>query len=59
MVKVNSLIIWDKVFTDLYVYTLDFIEAGIISPYEGIIGLDIMKPFVIKIDFPHSQLYIE
>jgi hypothetical protein len=59
LVILNSLVIWDKVFTDMNLCTLDFIEAGITSPFEGVIGLDIMKPFIIKIDFPQNQLHIE
>lgn len=58
MILLSSLIIWNKVFEGINIFTLDFIEAGITSPYEGVLGLDIMKHFSIKIDFPKSQLCI-
>jgi hypothetical protein len=59
MVLMHSFIIWGRTFEKINIFTLDFIEAGITSSYEGVLGLDIMKHFVIKIDFLKNQLYIE
>ena len=41
------------------IFTLDFVNAGITSPYEGVLGLDFIKQFCITLDFTHGQLKIE
>jgi len=55
----DKLSIWDHVFEAFKVYTLDFIDAGITSPYEGVIGLDVLKNFRVTFDFPGKQLIID
>ncbi len=55
----DKLLIWDHVFEAFKVYTLDFIDAGITSPYEGVIGLDVLKNFRVTFDFPGKQLIID
>ena len=59
MLLLDSLIVWGRKFTSVIIFTIDFLDAGITSPFEGVLGLDIMKHFVIKIDFPQNQLLIE
>jgi predicted aspartyl protease len=59
MIHLKSLKVWQTEFNNIDVYTLDFIEAGIMSPYEGVLGLDIMKAFCITMDFKNQLLKIE
>ena len=59
MIHLKSCTIWQRVFREIDIYTLDFIEAGIMSPYEGVLGLDIMKQFCITLDFNNRLLKIE
>lgn len=46
-------------FNEVEIFTLDFVDAGITSPYEGVLGLDFMKQFCITLDFANGQLKIE
>ena len=59
MIHLKSCTIWQREFREIDIYTLDFIEAGIMSPYEGVLGLDIMKQFCITPDFNMGLLKIE
>jgi hypothetical protein len=59
MMVLDQLSIWEHRFEKLIIYTLDFMEAGIISPYEGVIGLDILQNFCITFDFPGEVLSIK
>jgi predicted aspartyl protease len=54
-----AMTIWGKTFSEVDIYALDFIEAGITSPYEGVLGLDLMKQFCITLDFKGRVLRIE
>jgi predicted aspartyl protease len=56
IIKVDSLMFWGKEFKDVDIFTIDLIAAGMISPYEGVLGLDLMKNFTVKIDFKNSCL---
>lgn len=55
----DQLSVWGRKFEAVRVYTLDFIDTGILSPYEGVIGLDILQKFSITFDFPGEKLVIE
>ena len=59
IVKLDQITIWENKFEEIIVYTIDFIDAGIISPYEGVIGLDILQKFCITFDFPGERLSIK
>ncbi len=59
MIHLTDIIIWGKSFNKIDIYALDFIEAGITSPYEGVLGLDLMKQFCITLDFVGRVLKIE
>jgi hypothetical protein len=43
LILLKSLIVWNRTFE-------------ITSPYEGVLGLDILKQFCIKLDFPANRL---
>ena len=54
----DQLLIWEQRFEKIIIYTIDFMDTGIISPYEGVVGLDILKKFCITFDFPGGKLTI-
>lgn len=58
MVVVDELIVWEKVFKNINVFTIDFIKAGISSEFEGVLGLDLMKQFNLEINFRASELIV-
>ena len=59
MIHLKSFTIWQRVFKEIDIFTLDFINAGIMSPYEGVLGLDLMKQFCITLNFNKGFLKIE
>ena len=57
-IHLKRLSIWGKTFSEINIYALDFIEAGITSPYKGVLGLDLMKHFCITLDFVQQVLKV-
>ena len=55
---VRSIVVFDSVFNDVQIFTLDFIQAGIVSGYEGVLGLDILKQFNVHLNFLDNNLTI-
>ena len=58
-ITVDILTVFDKQFYNIEIFTLDFIEAGIISGYEGVLGLDILKQFNIHLNFLNKEMVIQ
>jgi predicted aspartyl protease len=57
-IMIDVLTVFDKQFYNIEIYTLDFIDAGIISGYEGVLGLDILKNFNIQLNFLNKEMIV-
>jgi predicted aspartyl protease len=57
-IMIDVLTVFDKQFYNIEIYTLDFIDAGIISGYEGVLGLDILKNFNIQLNFLNKEMVV-
>lgn len=58
-ITIDVLIVFETKFYNVEIYTLDFIEAGIISGYEGVVGLDILKYFNIELNFLNKEMVVQ
>ena len=55
MPKFNTL---DKEITNFEVISYDFLEKGILSPYDAVLGLDFFEQTILTIDFIHQAIWL-
>ena len=53
--KFNAL---DKEITNFEVISYDFLEKGILSPYDAVLGLDFFAQTILTIDFIHQDIWL-
>jgi hypothetical protein len=53
--KFNAL---DKEVSNFEVISYDFLEKGILSPYDGVLGLDFFEQTILTLDFIHQDVWL-
>lgn len=53
--KFNAL---DKALFNFELISYDFLEKGILSPYDGVLGLDFFEQTILTIDFIHHDIWL-
>jgi predicted aspartyl protease len=53
--KFNAL---DKKVLGFEVMSYDFLEKGILSPYDGVLGLDFFEQTILTLDFIHQDVWL-
>lgn len=48
----------DKEITNFEVISYDFLEKGILSPYDAVLGLDFFEQTILTIDFIHQAIWL-
>jgi hypothetical protein len=56
--RLNSFKALDKESSNIEFISYDFLEKGIFSPYDGILGLDFFEQTILTIDFIHQAVWL-
>jgi predicted aspartyl protease len=56
--RLNKLNTLDKEVTNFEVISYDFLEKGILSPYDAVLGLDFFVQTILTIDFIHQSVWL-
>jgi hypothetical protein len=48
----------DKEVSNFEVISYDFLEKGILSPYDGVLGLDFFEQTILTLDFIHQDVWL-
>lgn len=56
--QLDSLTFLGRTVAPFQVMGYDFLQKGIISPYDGILGLDFLKQTILTIDFIKSEVWL-
>ena len=57
--QIQSLEMLGKTVTSFEVTSYDFLEKGILSPYQGILGLDFFEQTILTIDFINQEVWLQ
>ena len=57
--QLSQLEMLDKTVTAFDVISYDFLEKGILSPYQGVLGLDFFDQTILTIDFIKHEVWLE
>ena len=56
--QLRQLEILGKTVTSFEVISYDFLEKGILSPYQGVLGLDFFEQTILTIDFINHEVWL-
>ena len=57
--QIQSLEMLGKTVTSFEVTSYDFLEKGILSPYQGVLGLDFFEQTILTIDFINQEVWLQ
>jgi hypothetical protein len=56
--QLNQFNALDKEVVNFEVISYDFLEKGILSPYDGVLGLDFFEQTILTLDFIHQFVWL-
>ena len=57
--QIQSLEMLGKTVTSFEITSYDFLEKGILSPYQGVLGLDFFEQTILTIDFINQEVWLQ